>query len=154
VSWLERLRRIEEKSEFLQDRTAKTAKRASCSFCSASPQKSEFSRDGTAADWREVYEERIAVATIDGEHSESEARRIAHDYCVVRWLDLHPLIFAADRCAGCGRADRPGNIVPFGAEPLGHAWLHPRCWADWHASRRAQAIMALAGFGIIKGDET
>ncbi|SUS06240.1 hypothetical protein DF3PB_2580004 [uncultured Defluviicoccus sp.] len=108
----------------------------------------------TAVDWREVYEERLAVATIDGEQAEPEARRIAWECCVVRWLDLHPIISAADRCAGCGKADRPGNIVPFGTEPPGHSWLHPRCWADWHAGRRAEAVEALARFGIAKGDRT
>jgi hypothetical protein len=91
---------------------------------------------------------------IDGEQSGCEARRIAHDYCVVRWLDLHPASSESDRCAGCGKPDRPGKIVPFGTKPLGHAWLHPRCWADWQASRRAEAITALAGFGLTRGDET
>lgn len=43
MNWLERLRRIEEKSEFLEDRTAKTAKGPSYSFCSASSQESEVS---------------------------------------------------------------------------------------------------------------
>lgn len=91
---------------------------------------------------------------IEGEQPEPEARRIAHEHCVARWLDLHPLISAADRCVWCDKADRPGNIVPFGAEPPGHAWLHPRCWADWHADRRDEAVEALAGFGIAKEDET
>lgn len=44
MSWLERLRRIEEKSEFLGDPTAKGAQSPSCSFCSPSPQEFEFSR--------------------------------------------------------------------------------------------------------------
>jgi len=101
-----------------------------------------------AEDWSEVYEERVAVAAIDGEQEESEARRIAYESCIVRWLDLHSATSDPDRCAGCGKPDRTGQIVPFGAEPSGHAWLHPHCWANWHAGRRAEAVAALAAMGI------
>ena len=39
-------------------------------------------------------------------------------------------------------------LLPFGAEPTGHAWLHSRCWPAWHSARKAEAIAALAAMGI------
>jgi hypothetical protein len=91
------------------------------------------------------------VATIDGGVVEPEARRIAHACCVVHWLDLNRILSTPDRCAGCGKPDTPGNLLPYGAEPMGGAWLHPRCWLDWHTRRRAEAITALATLGIDDG---
>jgi hypothetical protein len=44
MRWLERLRSLEEKSELLEDGTAKTAKSPFYSFCSASPQECEILR--------------------------------------------------------------------------------------------------------------
>ena len=106
-------------------------------------------RDGWSHDdWRQTYEERLAVAMIDGEQPEPEARRVAWESCIVRWWDLHPVRSAPDHCAECGRTGLPGNIVPFGAEPAGHAWLHPGCWSSWFAGRREQAAAALASMGI------
>ena len=101
-----------------------------------------------AEDWREWFEERLAVAMVDGEQAEAAARQIAYGSLIIRWLDLHPVISESDRCAGCGRPDRPGKIVPFGSVPPGHAWLHPHCWANWHAGRRAEAVAALAAMRI------
>ena len=102
----------------------------------------------TADDWGECFEERLAVAMIDGEQPEPEARQIAWECCIIRWLDLHPVRSAPDHCAQCGRTDLPGNILPFGAEPIGHAWLHPGCWERWHARRLAEATAALSPLGI------
>ena len=110
------------------------------------------SRGWTAADWRETYEERLALAMIDGEQAEPEARRIARESCVARWLDMHPATSEPDRCAWCGKTDTPGDIVPFGTEPIGHVWLHHRCWEPWCGHRRAQAAEALRCLGIIDED--
>lgn len=99
-------------------------------------------------DWKFRFEERVAVLTIDGDVPEAEARRIAFEDCVVRWLDQHSVRSAPDCCTECGKADSPGNIVPFGAEPLGHVWLHTRCWEAWYARRHVEAAAALAAAGI------
>lgn len=90
---------------------------------------------------------------VDGEQAEGEARRIAFEGCVVRWLDLHPVISSPDQCAGCGKPDRPGKIVPSGSVPLGHAWLHPGCWHQWSVARRAEAVTALVAMGVAGGEE-
>ena len=104
----------------------------------------------TADDWREYHEERIAVAMIDGEQPEAEARRIAWECCIVRWLDLHPVVSGPDAgCVACGKPDLPGaGLLPFGVEPPGAAWLHSRCWEAWYSGRRAEAASALAAAGI------
>jgi hypothetical protein len=39
-------------------------------------------------------------------------------------------------------------VVPFGAEPGTHAWLHSECWRPWHETRREQARAALSQIGI------
>lgn len=108
----------------------------------------------TADDWCEWFEERFAVAMVDGEQPEPKARRIAWECCIIRWLDLHPVRSEPDHCAECGRTDLPGNIVPFGAErAVAHARLHPGCWERWRARRRAEAVAALATCGITIGGD-
>jgi hypothetical protein len=102
-------------------------------------------------EWRETFEERFAVAMIDGEQPEPEARRIAFASCLARWLDMHPATSEPDRCAWCGKAETPGNVVPFSAEPAGHVWLHHRCWQPWFAQRQEQAAAALASLGVADG---
>ncbi len=44
----------------------------------------------SAADWRELFDERLAVALIDGEMFEIEARRQAWWDTVTRWQEMHP----------------------------------------------------------------
>jgi hypothetical protein len=67
---------------------------------------------------------------------------------MVRWLDEHPAPSPAGRCAWCGQFERSDAVVvPFGAEPGTHAWLHADCWRPWHEARRAVAASALAGEG-------
>lgn len=108
------------------------------------------SRDGddwTAADWRQHYAERLAVATSAGGAPEPRAREMARESCIVRWLDRHPAASPAGRCAQCGEAETRGAVVvPFGTGP--HAWLHPGCWPAWSAGRRAAAERALTALGI------
>jgi hypothetical protein len=94
-----------------------------------------------ASDWREYHEERLAIASIDGEESEPEARRIAWECCLTRWRELNPVASDPGRCAHCGRTDEPGNVVPFGIGP--HTWLHDRCWPAWDRARQAEAEAVL-----------
>lgn len=103
---------------------------------------------GEQADWCKWFEERLAVAMLDGEQSESDVRRIAWECCVVRWLDLHPAPTEPGQCAWCDDTATPGNIVPFGTNAAGHTWLHPRCWQPWIASRRKAAEAKLKAMGI------
>jgi hypothetical protein len=120
------------------------------SFGRAFSEGERVSRDGdgwTAADWREHFAERVAVAMIDGGQPEPQAREMARESCIVRWLDLHPVTSAPGRCAHCGEPETRGAaIVPYGTGP--HAWLHPRCWPAWSDRRRREAERALAAVGI------
>ncbi len=105
----------------------------------------------TASDWREYFEERVAIATIEGEQIEPEARRIAFECCIVRWLDLHPPACSANRCQWCGSTDRPENIIPLCSGAAGYTWLHSRCWQSWNSNRRAEAVVVLQTTGIDEG---
>src|SRR5262245_44741809 len=60
---------------------------------------------------------------------------------VAEWLNQHPAPSSPDRCAWCGKDESP--VVPFGAGPGTHAWLHSECWSAWHQVRRAHAIAVL-----------
>lgn len=102
---------------------------------------SRDSRPWDASDWREYFEERVAVAMIDGEQPEAQARRIAWACCVTHWRALNPVASAPSHCAHCDRPDEPGNIVPFGTGP--HVWLHGGCWEPWNLARQAEAERAL-----------
>jgi hypothetical protein len=63
---------------------------------------------------------------------------------VAEWLNQHPAPSTPDRCAWCGKDESPGAVVvPFGAGPGTHAWLHSECWSAWHQARRAHAIAVL-----------
>jgi hypothetical protein len=64
---------------------------------------------------------------------------------IVRWLNDHPAPSAPGRCAWCGRLEAPDAMVlPYGAEPETHAWLHSDCWPSWHAARRVDALVAVS----------
>ncbi len=64
---------------------------------------------------------------------------------IVEWLNQHPAPSRPAYCAWCGRREAPSAVVlPFGAEPETHAWLHAECWPDWHRERKAEAAKALA----------
>jgi hypothetical protein len=53
-----------------------------------------------------------------------------------------------ERCLACGGGDHPYDaLLPHGFEPIGHAWLHTRCWPAWRAARRAEAVAALEAMG-------
>jgi hypothetical protein len=112
----------------------------------------------SAADWHERFEERAAVAEFDGGGFPREAAEARAYKCVVAdWLELHPVTSPPDRCLACGREESGSEpLLPFGTESTGHAWLHGKCWPGWYASRKAEAVAALAAIGIIdrKGEIT
>jgi len=39
-------------------------------------------------------------------------------------------------------------LLPFGADRVGHAWLHSTCWRPWHEHRQTQAIGFLRALGF------
>src|ERR1700677_2361446 len=100
-------------------------------------------------DWRALFEERAAIAEIDGGLTPAPAEARAFACCVAEWLNRNPARSPPGRCLGCGEADHSHDpLLPFGIEPTGHAWLHSRCWPAWSASRKDQAVAALVAFAI------
>ena len=102
-------------------------------------------------DWLAFFDERAGIAEFDGGLPRLEAEARAFDCCVVEWLNHNPVRSSPGRCLGCGQADHSHDpLLPFGTESTGHAWLHSRCWPAWHATRKAEAIAALAAMGIFE----
>jgi len=103
----------------------------------------------SAEDWRAVFDERAGIAEFDGGLPRPEAEAQAVACCVTEWMNRHPATSSPERCLACKGGDRPGDpLLPHGTETHGHAWLHSRCWPNWHGSRKAEAIAALMAMGI------
>jgi hypothetical protein len=101
-------------------------------------------------DWLAFFDERVGIAEFDGGLSREQAEARAFAACVVEWLNRNPARSPSGRCLGCGGSEHNHDkLLPFGTEPTGHAWLHSRCWPAWHATRKAEAIAALAQLGIM-----
>ena len=107
-------------------------------------------KDGwTAGDWQGLFAKRIMLARDDGTSLRVDAEAQALNYCVIEWLNRHPIRTSPDCCCWCGGTERKENVLlPFGCESTGHAWLHSACWRQWHESRRAEAAAALTTMGI------
>lgn len=103
----------------------------------------------TANDWRVYYDERAGFAEFEGKRSRHEAETIAFEWCVAEWLKRNSVPSDPSRCAWCHRHDSAEHtIVPFGTDSHGHTWLHPECWNDWDANRKAAAATALVSMEI------
>jgi TubC N-terminal docking domain len=103
-------------------------------------------RDGwSAEDWQVYFDERTGIAEFDGRLPRVEAEARAFECCVTEWLNRNPVCSSPGRCLECGgKEDAWDKLLPYGAEPTGHAWLHPGCWETWHANRKAKAVAALS----------
>jgi hypothetical protein len=78
---------------------------------------------------------------------QAEARAFA--CCAEEWLNRNPVRSPPGRCLGFGGGDHAHDpLSPCGMESTGHAWLHSRCWPARYASRKAEAVAALAAIGI------
>ncbi len=90
------------------------------------------------------FEERAAFLEFDGELSREEAEARAFEWCIVEWLEHHPVTSTPGRCAWCGEQEGvDAVIVPFGTDTNGHTWLHHACWKPWHQRQRERAIKEL-----------
>jgi hypothetical protein len=100
-------------------------------------------------DWRAFFDERAGIIEFDSGLPRAEAEVQALACCVVEWLNQNPARSTPSRCLGCGGRSWPSNqVLPFGTEMHGHAWLHGACWPTWHRARQADAILALSLIGI------
>ena len=111
---------------------------------------SEQAKDWDQSDWKAFYDERAGILEYNHGLSREAAERRAFDFTVVEWLNQHPEPSNPEHCAWCGTAETSGaSIVPYGTNPVGHAWLHPECWAAWYQARHRTAVSALMDVGII-----
>jgi hypothetical protein len=103
-------------------------------------------RDGwSAEDWQVYFDERAGIAEFDGGLPRAEAEARAFECCVVEWLNQNPAWSPPGRCLGCGGSENTNDqLLPYGTEPTGHAWLHSRCWEVWHANRKSKAVTILS----------
>ena len=100
-------------------------------------------------DWRAFFDERAGIAEFDGGLPRAEAEARAFACCVAEWLNRNPCARRPGAASAAVEAMHAHDaLLPFGIEPTGHAWLHSRCWPAWHASRKAEAVAALAAMGI------
>lgn len=105
----------------------------------------------SAEDWQVYCNERAGIVEFDGGLPREEAEVRAFDCCVSEWLNRNPVCSLPGRCLGCGGSDHAYDpLLPFGAEPTGHAWLHAHCWPAWYANREAEAVAALTKLEITR----
>jgi hypothetical protein len=107
-------------------------------------------RDGwSAEDWQAYFDERAGIIEFDGGLPRAEAEAQAFACCVVEWLNRNPVYSPPSRCIACGgRGHTYDNLLPYGTEQTGHAWLHSHCWEAWHSRRKAEAVSVLSAFGM------
>jgi hypothetical protein len=78
------------------------------------------------------------------EVSSRELKDTLVEALIVRWLNDNPAPSLPGRCAWCGKVEMPdAMLLPYGAEPGTHTWLHSECWPSWQAVRRATALSAV-----------
>jgi hypothetical protein len=83
----------------------------------------------SAEDWQVFFDERAGIVEFDGGKPRPEAEAQAFACCIVEWLNRNPERLPAGRFLGCGDREHAHDpLLPYGAEPTGHAWLHGRCW--------------------------
>ena len=63
----------------------------------------ESEGDWAKNDWRLFFNERAALAELDGRQSRIDAEAIAFECCVVEWLNCHQGSSDFGHCAMCGR---------------------------------------------------
>ncbi len=121
----------------------------------------ENDRAGIAAwgaeDWQAHFDERAGIAEHDGGLSRTDAEQQAFACCVVEWQWRNPPPASGVAwCAHCreslGEPGRDG--LPFLTGDGGHVWLHSGCHGGWTALRRAEAVAALAVYGLKPPEST
>jgi hypothetical protein len=103
-------------------------------------------RDHSPAGQSDRFEDRASITNdgADALRSPIQERTPSLETRVIEWLDQHPSPSPAGACAWCGKPESPQAVVlPFGAHPGTHTWLHAECWRAWHQARRAEALCAL-----------
>ena len=76
----------------------------------------------------QIFEDHVANIMHVRGLSRSEAEPFAYENTIVDCLNATHPDTLSDRCAHCGKRERPDAILlPLGVG-IRHAWLHPDCW--------------------------
>ena len=117
----------------------------------------ERAAEWDAEDWRTHFDERAGIAEHDGGLSRADAEQQAFACCVVEWQWRNPPPASGVAwCAHCRESlGVPGQDgLPFLTGDGGHVWLHSGCHGNWTALRRAEAVAALAVYGLKPPEST
>jgi hypothetical protein len=110
----------------------------------------------SADDYQVYFDERAGIGEFNGGLPRSDAEAQAFESCVIEWLNRNPVNVPRGRCLHCGgKEEKWDKLLPYGTAKTGAAWLHPRCWKPWHASRRVEAAAAVSkilAVGRCEGD--
>ena len=111
--------------------------------------RSQQANDWDTSDWKAFFDERAGILEYDHGLSRQAAERRAFECTIVEWLNQHTEPSDPGPCAWCGGAETSdARVVPYGTNPVGHAWLHPGCWDAWYQERHRKAASALMGIGF------
>jgi hypothetical protein len=101
-----------------------------------------------ARKWRRTFAANVAAVLRVREISRTEAEKVAFENTLTQFLNATHPDTDPHRCAHCGGAETPDNVLrPIGVSSH-HVWLHSDCWEQWRERRRAEAIAALAEAGV------
>jgi hypothetical protein len=104
----------------------------------------------SAEDWQVFFDERAGIAEFDGGLSRDQAETCAFACCAVEWLNRNPAGSPLRPRIGCGCGDHADDtLLSHGADSTGDVWRHSRCRSAHYASRKAEAVAALATMGIV-----
>ena len=132
------------------NRAAKVAKVARVQITVSSRVSKPSSTAWDASDWQSYFDERAAIAEIDGKLSQSEAEALAYECCVVQWMNLNPPPEnGPECCVQCGNPMDDLAALPFLTGAGGHVWMHSGCHTPWMRRRQAEAAGALRHMGIV-----
>ena len=100
--------------EETSNRAAKVAKVAKVQTTVSSRGSRPNSAAWDGSDWQSYFDERAAIAEIDGKLSQSEAEARAYQCTIVEWLNRNSAPSEPGRCVWCGKKDSTYcQIIPF-----------------------------------------
>src|SRR4030095_6652467 len=101
-----------------------------------------------ATDWRELFNERVAMRQYEAGYGKAMAGRLAWGECVEAWCERNPLQQRLGLCAGCG-APLGADVLDLPDGAIVH-WDHHReftCLIAYGDQRKRRATEALAALG-------
>jgi hypothetical protein len=99
--------------------------------------------------WLAFYNERAGILEFDGGLPRVQAEAQAFASTADEWLRRNPVQSQPGFCLSCGEPlHLHGPLLHSENGATSHTLLHPSCWSGWQSGRNAEAVRALAVFGI------